>query len=181
MIIKVLSLLTSSLLTLSVSMAETPCSEASATGEIPLEFCEPSDLPREKDIFTTLKRWFDEGENVIFEEIKGSSYSGRCYRRNAPDTPEAAALAAYAKESNIDNGPAFPKECVEKVVSSLRPPSINANFFDGMSASEVRNLFILGCGMRYCLIPTMTPKPSAILTRKLLQSSFLLKKTAPIS
>ncbi len=93
------------------------------------------------DIFSELKSWFDNGENVSFEEVEGF-YSGRCYNTQHRSTPGNSLLGIYKKEIDNDNGPAFPPFYIKRIVEGGRADEA-ANFYDEFEGvkSELENIW----------------------------------------
>ena len=143
----------------SMALAETPCETAETTQKS--ETCETTEQPGEDTMYSTIKTWFDEGEDVTFEEIKGF-YTGRCYILAGPDTPQNAVLGAYSKKSSDDHGPAFPQGYDEKIISGswFNAP---ADYSDHMDGSEIKtnlDTFLDKTGVAsYCAETLYVPAP----------------------
>ncbi|MCY4644411.1 MAG: hypothetical protein OXB88_07315 [Bacteriovoracales bacterium] len=85
----------------------------------------------QEDKFSTLKSWFETGENISSDEItdiQDEIYVGRCYSAQKPDLAKASLLGVIPPQGV--NGPAFPEE---KETYHLYPaihPYKKASFYD---------------------------------------------------
>ena len=74
----------------------------------------PFAFAENEDKFSTLKKWFEAGDSVSYDEvsdIQDAIYVGRCYSAQKPDQAKAS-LLGFVPLPNHD-GPAFPAKSTE--------------------------------------------------------------------
>ena len=116
------NLLTLVVLALPLALADSPCCSDAAAETTP-------------SAFETIKNWFDQGEDLAFEDIEGSFYLGRCYHYGTPDIPMAAIFGAYSKVDE-SHGSHFERK-VSKIVSAHHD-LLDADYFDFFTANQVQ-------------------------------------------
>ena len=111
------------LLVLPLTMADSPCCSDAAVKTTP-------------SAFETVKNWFDQGEDIVFEDIEGSFYLGRCYTSHDPDRPISAILRADNRVDESHGPPFYPKgeqnsECCIITIRTLL-------IYDSFTANQVQ-------------------------------------------
>lgn len=87
-------------------------------------------------IFSVLQSWYDKGQDVTWNQIKGS-YSGRCYLVKNPDNPRPYILTYVDAKNN--NGPGFPPQ-LPQLVQGIRyaDSSIPTDAYDNISKKDLK-------------------------------------------
>lgn len=93
----------------------------------------------EMDHYSTIKQWFEDGQNVRFEDVEGF-YAGRCYYETTRIKPSYALLGVYKRlQNSYDHGPAFPDYYEKKVMALHRTYYANVGeSFDENSIDEAK-------------------------------------------
>lgn len=94
----------------------------------------------ERDHYSTIKQWFEDGQNVRFEDVEGF-YAGRCYFETTRIKPSYALLGVYKRlQNSYDHGPAFPDYYEKKVIALHRTYYKNqGESFDENSIDEAKD------------------------------------------